>query len=196
MTASSDFVLLAGRPALDLCNTHLCGFERLVTVDDLARWFVDAGLADDPPPITPRELLAARGLRESLRPALLASDGPRIAEIAEGWLEDAPGYLCVEPDTLQPRFAPGAQTSCCLLVAAVLDALDLVRESPGRVRECADIECPVLFLDTSRNGSRRWCSMETCGARAKASTYYRRHRCSSELSPPAGGGPGTPEPRR
>ena len=59
---------------------------------------------------------------------------------------------------------------------AVLDALDLVRETPGRVRECADRRCPVVYLDTSRNRSRRWCSMEICGARAKASAYYRRHR--------------------
>lgn len=176
MTATHDFVLLAHRPALDLCNTHLGGRERLATPDDLARWFVEAGLTDHPPPISGRELEAARALRESLRPALLASDGRRIAEIAERWLGDAPGRLCVEPETLQPRFTPGARTSCCLLVTAVLDALDLVRESPGRVRECANERCPVIYLDTSRNRSRRWCSMELCGARAKASTYYQRHR--------------------
>lgn len=174
--ASHEFVLLAGRPALDLCNTHLGERERLATSHDLARWFVVAGLTDHPPPISARELQAARALREGLRPALLASDGRRIAEIAHGWLDDAPGRLCVEPETLQPRFTPAAQTSCCLLVAAVLDALDLVRESPGRVRECAAEHCPVVYLDTSRNRSRRWCSMEVCGARAKASTYYRRHR--------------------
>lgn len=176
MTSSRSFVLLAGRPALDLCNTHLCGVERILTTDDLARWFVEAGLTDQSPVISRRELEAARALRADLRPALLAGDGRRIAEIAEGWLDDAPGRLCVEPETLQPRFTPGAKTSCCLLVAAVLDALDLVRESPGRVRECADADCPVLYLDTSRNRSRRWCAMETCGARSKASTYYRRHR--------------------
>jgi predicted RNA-binding Zn ribbon-like protein len=176
VTASHEFVLLAGRPALDLCNTHLGDRERLTSSHDLQRWFVAVGLTDHPPPISGRELQSARALREGLRPALLASDGRRIAEIAHGWLHDAPGRLCVEPETLQPRFTPGAQTSCCLLVAAVLDALDLVRESPGRVRECAGERCPVVYLDTSRNRSRRWCSMEICGARAKASTYYRRHR--------------------
>jgi predicted RNA-binding Zn ribbon-like protein len=175
MTTTREFVLLAGRPALDLCNTHLGGRERLTSADALARWFVQAGLTDQPPAISARELEAARALREGLRPALLASDGPRVAEIAHGWLDDAPGRLCVEPETLQPRFTPGAQTSCCLLVTAVLDALDLVRESPGRVRECAGEHCPVVYLDTSRNRSRRWCSMEVCGARAKASTYYPRH---------------------
>jgi predicted RNA-binding Zn ribbon-like protein len=82
----------------------------------------------------------------------------------------------VEPETLNFRFTPRAQTSGCLLVPAVLDALDLLRETPGRVRECAGERCPVLYLDTSRNRSRRWCSMEVCGSRAKASAYYRRHR--------------------
>lgn len=176
MTAASEFILSAGRPALDLCNTHLCGRERLDGPEALGRWFVESGLVDHPPSISAGELAAARALRDDLRPALLASDGPRVAAIAERWLGDAPGRLCVEPDTLQPRFTPGERTSCCILVAAVLDALDLVREHPGRVRECADPECPVVYVDTSRNGSRRWCSMELCGARAKASTYYRRHK--------------------
>lgn len=175
MTGSRSFVLLAGRPALDLCNTHLCGEEHLTGPEDLSRWFVAAGIADHPPVISRRELDRARALRAELRPALLTSDGPSVAAIAEVWLGDAPGRLCVEPETLQPRFTPGASTSCCLLVTAVLDALDLVRETPGRVRECADDACPVLYLDTSRNRSRRWCSMDTCGARSKASAYYRRH---------------------
>lgn len=175
----TDFILLAGRPALDLCNTHLCGHERLVATNDLAEWFVAAGLTDQPPAISPRELAAARRLRDDLRPALLDSDGPAVAAIAGDWLDHAPGRLCVEPETLTPRFTPGARTSGCLLVTAVLDALDLVRDTPGRVRECADPDCPVIYLDTSRNRSRRWCSMEGCGARAKASTYYRRHRAGS-----------------
>jgi predicted RNA-binding Zn ribbon-like protein len=175
----TDFILLAGRPALDLCNTHLCGHERLVATNDLAEWFVAAGLTDQPPAISSRELAAARRLRDDLRPALLDSDGPAVAAIAGAWLDHAPGRLCVEPETLTPRFTPGAGTSGCLLVTAVLDALDLVRDMPGRVRECADPDCPVIYLDTSRNRSRRWCSMEGCGARAKASTYYRRHRAGS-----------------
>ncbi len=55
-------------------------------------------------------------------------------------------------------------------------ALALARETPERVRTCAAPDCEALYLDTSRNRSRRWCSMEKGGARAKASAYYRRHR--------------------
>jgi predicted RNA-binding Zn ribbon-like protein len=44
-----------------------------------------------------------------------------------------------------------------------------------RVRQCADDRgCGFLFFDTSRNGSRRWCSMESCGNRAKARRHYQR----------------------
>jgi predicted RNA-binding Zn ribbon-like protein len=176
MTESTGFLMLAGRPALDFCNTRLGGKELLDQPGDLGRWLVDAGLAQERPTISRAELHAARALRDALRPALLSADRRGVARLAEGWLDGAPGRLCVEEETLRPRFAPGAASSRCLLVVAVLDALDLMRESPDRVRECADPACPVLFMDTSRNRSRRWCSMEGCGARAKAATYYRRHR--------------------
>jgi predicted RNA-binding Zn ribbon-like protein len=171
-----SFILVAARPALDLCNTRLGEDDLLATPADLSRWFVAAGLSDQPVAISPRALESARQLRGELRPALMDSDASAVASIAERWLEATPGRLCVEPGTLTPRFTPAARSTGCLLVPAVLDALDLVRETPGRVRECAAERCPVLYLDTSRNRSRRWCSMEICGARAKAAAYYRRHR--------------------
>lgn len=43
-----------------------------------------------------------------------------------------------------------------------------------QLRQCAADDCSYLFLDTSRNHSRRWCDMEDCGNRAKAKRYYRR----------------------
>jgi predicted RNA-binding Zn ribbon-like protein len=176
MTGPSSFAPTTGRPALDLCNTRLGSRDLLGSPADLERWFVATGLTDHAPQVSRRELDAARMLRDGLRPALLASDGPAVAGLGETWLDGTPGCLTIEVDTLQPRFAPAERTAHCLLVDAVLDAVELVREAPGRVRECADPRCPVLFLDTSRNGSRRWCSMERGGARAKASAYYRRHR--------------------
>jgi predicted RNA-binding Zn ribbon-like protein len=45
-----------------------------------------------------------------------------------------------------------------------------------RVRECGDETCRWLFLDTSKNHSRRWCDMKICGNRVKARSYYRRMR--------------------
>jgi predicted RNA-binding Zn ribbon-like protein len=44
----------------------------------------------------------------------------------------------------------------------------------ARVRECANDKCLWLFLDESKNGTRRWCSMTACGNRAKAHRHYAR----------------------
>jgi predicted RNA-binding Zn ribbon-like protein len=49
-------------------------------------------------------------------------------------------------------------------------------ETLRRVRECASDSCSWLFLDMSKNGSRRWCSMESCGNRAKAQRHRTRQR--------------------
>ena len=57
------------------------------------------------------------------------------------------------------------------------DAIALVAsEDLDRVRECASQSCSVLFLDASRPGKRRWCSMNRCGNRTKKSNYRRRLR--------------------
>ena len=45
-----------------------------------------------------------------------------------------------------------------------------------RLGICAGEGCGWLFLDTSKNHSRRWCAMEDCGNRAKVRRYYRRSR--------------------
>jgi predicted RNA-binding Zn ribbon-like protein len=52
----------------------------------------------------------------------------------------------------------------------------LTSDSLGRVRECAGERCDWLFLDASRNRSRRWCDMAECGNRAKAQRSYARRR--------------------
>jgi predicted RNA-binding Zn ribbon-like protein len=61
--------------------------------------------------------------------------------------------------------------------AAALDAERLLT-SPDRerIRQCADAECGWFFLDTTRNQSRRWCSMKACGNRNKARRFYRRKK--------------------
>jgi predicted RNA-binding Zn ribbon-like protein len=52
----------------------------------------------------------------------------------------------------------------------------LTSEELGRVGECHGDGCGWLFLDLSRNHSRRWCDMGDCGNRAKARRHYRRKK--------------------
>lgn len=62
-----------------------------------------------------------------------------------------------------------------ILWPVVKSAADLLMSDDlARLRECAGRDCSRLFLDESRNGSRRWCSMAGCGNRAKVRRFYRR----------------------
>jgi predicted RNA-binding Zn ribbon-like protein len=55
----------------------------------------------------------------------------------------------------------------------VASAVDLLRDHPaGRLKECPS--CGFLFLDATRNGSRRWCSMEDCGTEEKMRRYVAK----------------------
>jgi len=54
--------------------------------------------------------------------------------------------------------------------------IDLLRTSPDRIRSCAHPDCILYFLDTSKNGTRRWCNMKTCGNRNKAKHHYQRSK--------------------
>ncbi len=59
-------------------------------------------------------------------------------------------------------------------------AADLLADDElDRVRECDGASCTWLFLDHSRNRSRRWCSMESCGNRAKARRHYHRQHATA-----------------
>lgn len=57
-------------------------------------------------------------------------------------------------------------------------ARDAVRlfgpEADGRIRECSADDCDLVYLDTSRSGNRRWCSMQRCGNRAKVRAHRAR----------------------
>jgi predicted RNA-binding Zn ribbon-like protein len=53
----------------------------------------------------------------------------------------------------------------------------LVSDDLDRVGQCEDDRgCGYLFFDTSRNRTRRWCDMKSCGNRAKAQRFQARHQ--------------------
>jgi predicted RNA-binding Zn ribbon-like protein len=50
----------------------------------------------------------------------------------------------------------------------------LLSDDLRRIKACADPACGWLFIDVSRNQSRRWCDMKDCGNRAKATRFYQK----------------------
>jgi predicted RNA-binding Zn ribbon-like protein len=77
------------------------------------------------------------------------------------------GWSAYPEPSRDPLAALSPVASAALGVAGAVD--------PTRIRRCAAHDCSRWFVDTSRGGRRRWCSMETCGNRAKAARYRERH---------------------
>jgi predicted RNA-binding Zn ribbon-like protein len=72
-----------------------------------------------------------------------------------------------------------SDTALALLAPVLWSAGDLLAGPRlDKVRRCANPECGWLFLDDSRAGKRRWCSMSSCGNRAKARRHYHKEKAS------------------
>jgi predicted RNA-binding Zn ribbon-like protein len=68
-------------------------------------------------------------------------------------------------------------TATGILAPVLWSAADIiVGTDAARVRQCDNDRCLWLFLDDSKNGTRRWCSMQACGNRAKAHRHYLRQK--------------------
>ncbi|MGH2861523.1 MAG: CGNR zinc finger domain-containing protein [Solirubrobacteraceae bacterium] len=68
-----------------------------------------------------------------------------------------------------------------LAVRAILAFDAIARQSPGRLRPCANHECRLFLIDRSTANRARWCSMAVCGNRMKARRHYERtHRTSRD----------------
>ncbi|MFI6925053.1 CGNR zinc finger domain-containing protein [Nonomuraea spiralis] len=159
--------------ALDLVDTVWVDQGALLDqFDDLEgvrAWLGDHGLpgADDLERVRDRLVLA----RDALRGLLEGRGHDRLnAVLDEGatrprFGDDGPRDTVVVSDP--------AWEAAWTAAAAVVP---LLRERPERLRKCANPSCVLWFLDVSKNGSRRWCSMEVCGNRAKAGRFSRRHK--------------------
>jgi predicted RNA-binding Zn ribbon-like protein len=192
-----EFRFLGGRPCLDLTATlgerRGRRAERMRTPQDLARWLVAAGLADQPPAASRQDLAHARTLREAVYQTIKRRitgqpPGPGDLAIINDWAGRPPLRTWLEAEDGQLRGRRDAATAAALVASVARDAVDLLGGPlADRIRECNAQDCALLFLDTSRAGRRRWCSMATCGARAKMTAYRARHpsaaRATSLFSP-------------
>ena len=96
---------------------------------------------------------------------------------------DATGYEWAWAGDDEDHDDDGGEPNAALdrmLWPVLRSAADLLASADlRRVGACANERCGWLFLDTSRNHSRRWCAMEDCGNRAKARRHYRRQRATT-----------------
>ena len=177
------FLFVAGTPAIDFLNTEavLDGqpVDLLRNEKDLQRWLAESGLGRMT--VTKGHMREAKALRAKLRRLFLRLAGGErlrtsdLAPVNEA-LGGAASHLQLELHDGRPHLqtATGRATPAFLLAKAAAEFLSTADLS--RVRRCEGHGCILVFYDTTRSRTRRWCSMAGCGNRAKAAAHYERIR--------------------
>jgi predicted RNA-binding Zn ribbon-like protein len=148
-------------------------YEVLHEPADLAAWADRSRLTPSPLPvleITEAEVADARRVRDALFRIFMARTS------AEGEQPPGPGDLATLNEAaalppLSPAVGPAGERRWArpadgtrLLATVARDAVELLTgEFAHRIRRCASDNCQLVYVDTSRPGRRRWCSMEHCG---------------------------------
>lgn len=193
------FELIGGALCLDFANTvHDSRAEdpgeELLAISDLLQWAREAGVissADHDRLAShcnrnPREAATALGECVAIRDLLLAifaglakgrlPSSRRLSELNAA-LAQAPGQLRVRrnSDQIEAEWTSAADGLQRVLFPVLTSAAELLAsQGVGRIRECASADCTWLFVDESRNRSRRWCDMSACGNRMKARRHHQK----------------------
>ena len=190
--------LVGGRLCLDFANTlggtRAAGsIEHLTDYETLLEWAVHAGAIDATlaralrreagahPRQAAEVLTAARALREAIYFIFYAvdhGDAPHREDVAlvERHLARALArpQLVRDGERFRVAFAAQRELTAPLDPIARSAAELLASDDLPRVRACSSDGCDWLFVDQTRNRSRRWCEMKACGNRAKARRHYAR----------------------
>lgn len=150
--------------------------ELLKAPDDLARWLVSAGMAGAAPKATAEDLATARTLREAIY-VLAGAQGGAEAETARKTVNRIAAGIAAVPRLQSDGTMCLEGSAGALLVTLARDAVHLFGSDTAKlVRQCESPTCTLYFIDTSRRGDRRWCSMSACGNAAKVNEFRRRKR--------------------
>ena len=148
----------------------------------LERWLVHYELMSAPAePLTPDDLDHVACVREALRAVLVAGNGGPPADEAIAALNQATAEVSLRVafgDAARADLSPmphgRPDEAIGRLLAIVVRAQ--VAGTWERLEGCPDPGCGWIFYDWSKNRSATWCSMETCGNRAKARAVRERRR--------------------
>jgi predicted RNA-binding Zn ribbon-like protein len=153
--------------------------ERLPDAAALGTWLAEAGLAAETAP-GDEDLAAARALREALhRAAAAVVDGAPVRRADLAAVNRAAAALRDGAPQLTASLASRWETDrpvAFALARVAADGIDVLAHHRERLARCELPGCGALLLSRSRGERRRWCSMETCGNRAKVAAFRARHR--------------------
>lgn len=196
---TKSFQLVAGHPVLDLVNTLDWRFresgpeELLCTYDDVLRFSAQTQLLtasqarrlrDAGHSAVLQAMQSTRELREALAHILYAmtdKEAPPAGAIKKlnQYVQEAEARRGLQWDGLRLKISWAgnegeAQFPVWLFAQSAFELL--TSDAAEKIRACANGECRWLFLDTSKNHSRRWCDMAVCGNRMKARRFKAAHK--------------------
>jgi predicted RNA-binding Zn ribbon-like protein len=181
------FRFRGGSNAIDLTATLRARLsasprELLSTPEDLARWLVSAGMASSAPKPKAKDLATARSLREAIYVLAGTRKGFKAGAARKTLNRIAAGVAAVP--RLQPNGTMSLEGSVgALLVTLAREAVHLLGSDAAKlIKQCESPVCTLYFLDNSRRGDRRWCSMSGCGNKAKVDAFRRRKRGSEPFA--------------
>jgi predicted RNA-binding Zn ribbon-like protein len=191
---SDKFIFLAANLCLDFVNTQIMrrgeATDLLETETDFLLWlqeaqiFEDAMLEQIPEGWWADIFTEALEFRQDLRAmaeSLKNTQAVPVTSIAaiNHYLLSPPDYHQVEviDEQYHSHSHYRIETVQQLLFPIAEAAREVLSERDhSRVKQCSSETCILYFYDSSKNGSRRWCSMETCGNRRKVKRHYERNQ--------------------
>jgi predicted RNA-binding Zn ribbon-like protein len=201
--AGRIYELVAGHPALDLVNTLDWRFregspeELLTSYADVLSFTGQVELMSSPQVrrlarSTPnaaaaRVLATVKELREAAADVLYTwldgrTPSPAVLKKLDGLFKEAADHqhLRWSESHMEWEFPPSPASPELPLWLLTASTKQLVTSPQMQmVRECGNSECRWLFLDTSKNHTRRWCDMKICGNRMKARRFKAQHRSAT-----------------
>jgi len=186
-----EISLDGGWLCLDFANTVSVrkparGDDYLHTWDDFALWVRRLGVLPENEfkvweKMPPGDMDEVRALREAIYDLFdyYAKNGkihPEHLETLNGFLHEVYMYTCIRltDNGLQRGIVRETHLEKPLWLIALSTESLLLSDRLPRVKACDN--CGWLFLDTSKNGARRWCNMLTCGSQTKAKAWYHRKK--------------------
>lgn len=172
--------------AVELVNTGHDGHDHLGDLAALEAFVREMELSDAPP-AEPQDLPAVQELREQLRRVFTAPDEAAASSILNGLLASSGAHpeLTNHGDgNWHLHYTPAGAPLRKRLTAESAMALAVVIAAGGfaRFRTCESETCFDVFVDRSKNRSRRYCSPEICGNRASVRRYRERQRAGQSTS--------------
>tara|TARA_R110002072_G_scaffold39058_1_gene112593 strand:+ start:830 stop:1471 length:642 start_codon:yes stop_codon:yes gene_type:complete len=191
------FYTLGGRLAIDFANSYKrIGRDRegIASFDDLLTFMKSHHLLHEDeasdlhmfhfqnPARCQNVVETLLALRQSFRSILTdLSQGwplnPDFMEVVNGQLQSFKSFHRIEPgeEGMELKTVIDEAGPEKLMFPILHDiAAFLTSDHVEKTRGCASEDCNLYFINTSRNGRRRWCSMSTCGNRAKVNAYLKR----------------------